>query len=214
MLRSLLLLSLVGALASGCVVRARGGYVASGGATVVATSEPPPTGLVYVSDGVQVVADYDYPVFYAEGVYWRFDNGVWYRSNAWNRGWVVSYNVPVRVRTIDRPATYVRYRGGGYVRGGGGTVVRDNPGQHRGWDKGAPGGGVEVRDHRGGPPADRGGPPADRGGPPDRGGPVVRDHREGGPPADKGGPPAKDNRGADKDKKDDSAPVKTRDHRK
>src|SRR5258706_25401 len=53
--------------------------------------------LAYVSPGVQVIADYDYPVFYADSFYWRYDGGVWYRSSAYTGGWQVSYNVPVAV---------------------------------------------------------------------------------------------------------------------
>ncbi len=32
--------------------------------------------MEYVSPGVQVIADYDYPVFYSDGYYWRYDNNV------------------------------------------------------------------------------------------------------------------------------------------
>src|SRR5665811_2609224 len=59
--------------------------------------------MEYVGPGVQVVSDYDYPVFYSDGFYWRYDGGNWYRSGYWNRGWGVSYNVPVGVRGINRP---------------------------------------------------------------------------------------------------------------
>ena len=197
---------IVGALAaSGCVVRGRATYSAGySGPTAVAVAPAPAPNLVYISPGVQVIADYDYPVFYSDNWYWRYDNGAWYRSRYYDRGWYVSYDVPVHVRRIDRPHTYVRYRAGG-----GGRVHVDNGVRAHG----APArGGVEVRDHRGGPPADRGpavdrggpavrdhrgGPPVDRGPGPDRGGPAVRDHREGGgPPADRGGPPA--DRGPDR----------------
>ena len=104
-----------------------------------------------VTPGVQVVAvDYDYPVFFSDGAYWRYDGGVWYSSRAYSGGWAVAYNVPMGVRRIDRPYAYAHYRG----RGG------------NGWGRPAPG-------YRGGP-AYRGGGPAWRGG----GGPAVRDHRE------------------------------------
>lgn len=126
-------------------------------------------GLVEVSPGVQVVADYDYPVFYSDNYYWRYDNGLWYRSGYLGGGWAVSYDVPVRVRGIDRPYNYVHYRGnGGYYRNGGYNA------------------GPAVRDHREGyAPAYRGQPtyrpgPAYRGAPaarPAPRGPVVRDHR-------------------------------------
>jgi hypothetical protein len=75
----------------------------------VGVSAPAPD-LVYVSPGVQVIADYDYPVFFADGLYWRYDGGIWYRSRTYTGGWAVSYNVPVAVRGIDRPAGYAHYR--------------------------------------------------------------------------------------------------------
>jgi hypothetical protein len=124
--------------------------------------------MAYVSPGVQVIADYDYPVFYSDGFYWRYDGGLWYRSGFYNRGWGVSYNVPVGVRGIARPDAYVHYNAG--YRGGYNGYNRGyNPGYrtNTNW-----GGG--VRDHRAAPaPVYRGGngyrAPAR--------GPVVRDHR-------------------------------------
>ena len=78
----------------GCLADASVGY--SGGATVVAPN------LVYVEPGVQVIADYDQPVFYSDNYYWRYDNGLWYRSGYLGGGWAVNYNVPVGVRGIGR----------------------------------------------------------------------------------------------------------------
>ena len=101
-------------------------------------------GLVEVSPGVQVVYDADYPVFYSDGAYWRYDGGVWYRSGYYNSGWAVAYDVPVGVRRIDRPYAYAHYRAGRPVvyGGRGGAVVRD----HRTY---APArGGTVIRDHR------------------------------------------------------------------
>lgn len=127
----------------------------------------PAPSLAYVSPGVQVIADYDQPVFYSDGFYWRYDNNVWYRSGYYNRGWAVSYNVPVGVRGIRDPYYYRHYRGGGYYGGG----YRPNTA----W--GARQGGVRVNGgYNGGyRPA-----PVYRGGggyrAPARG-PVVRDHR-------------------------------------
>ncbi len=83
-------------------------------------------GMEVVAPGVQVVSDYDYPVFYSDGFYWRYDNNMWYRSGYYNRGWAVSYNVPVGVRGIARPEAYAHYRGGfnGGYRGGVGVGAR------------------------------------------------------------------------------------------
>src|SRR5512135_3663426 len=65
--------------------------------------------LVEVEPGVQVVADYDQPVFFSEGVYWRYEGGVWYRSPYHNRAWVRVEAPPVAVRRIQRPEMYVHY---------------------------------------------------------------------------------------------------------
>lgn len=69
-----------------------------------------PASYVYVTPEVQVIEDYDYPVFFSSGLYWRWDNGVWYSSSYHDRGWVTSTNVPVYVRNIQRPETYVHFR--------------------------------------------------------------------------------------------------------
>jgi len=98
MLRAILAMALV----AGCYGDASVGYRAT-------YSTP---SLAYVEPGVQVVADYDYPVFYADGAYWRWNNGYWYRSNYYNRGFYASADVPVRVRSIQRPWAYSHYRGG------------------------------------------------------------------------------------------------------
>lgn len=76
--------------------------------------------MEYVGPGVQVISDYDYPVFYSDGFYWRWDGGVWYRSGFYNRGWGVAYNVPIGIRGIARPEAYVHFHGGFYggYRGG------------------------------------------------------------------------------------------------
>ena len=71
--------------------------------------------MVEVEPGVQVVADYDEPVFYNEGFYWRYYGGVWYRSPQYNRAWVRVDTVPVAVRHIDRPERFAHYRAQGHV---------------------------------------------------------------------------------------------------
>src|SRR6185436_14340469 len=71
--------------------------------------------LVTVSPGVQVVADYDEPVFYTDGFYWRFYDGGWYRSNNYATGWFYIDRPPVAVLRIDRPYADAHYRPHGYV---------------------------------------------------------------------------------------------------
>ncbi len=97
-----LLLAVATGATSGCVARVHG----SARTTAVVEAEP---SLVLV-DGVWVVEDYDEPVFYDEGFYWRFYGGVWYRSGVHHGNWVRVDVVPVRVRSIDRPTRFVRYR--------------------------------------------------------------------------------------------------------
>ncbi|SRR5258706_10988579 len=75
---------------------------------------PAPT-LAYVEPGVQVVADYDYPVFYSDGAYWRYDSGRWYHSPYYNRGWSYSAEVPVRVQGIRSPWAYRHFRARGHI---------------------------------------------------------------------------------------------------
>lgn len=117
------------ALATGCVAHGTGtvGY----SATYTATTPD----LVYVSPGVQVIADYDEPIFYSDNFYWRHHGGVWYRSSYYNRGWVYA-RPPHAVISINDPYRYRRYRPAGYVRGSGNArapyrqpVYRDNRAQ-------------------------------------------------------------------------------------
>ena len=155
-----LILSLLIAAASGCYSEEPG--VDYGGSAYVGTPQ-----MEVVSPGVQVIADYDYPVFYSDGYYWRNDGGIWYRSGFYNRGWAVSYNVPYGVRGIGHPEYYAHYHGGynagyrggyrantawGSPRGGGGVrTYNSRPAAvYRGGGsyRAAPSRGAVVRDHR------------------------------------------------------------------
>jgi len=160
--------ALGGCFTSGEIGVSSGGYAGGGGEVYASTPD-----LVTVSPGVQVVADYDEPVFYSDGFYWRFYNDGWYRSNNYATGWYYYERPPVAVLRIDRPYAYAHYRPSGYV-------ARNRP-RYRP---------VETisRDHRG--PAYRAEPvvrerPAARGEvraqPAYRSDTVVRDHREAAP---------------------------------
>jgi hypothetical protein len=70
---------------------------------------------VYVSDDVQVIEDYHEPVFFSASMYWRYDNGVWYRSQYHTRGWVRVSTPPPQIVRIERPQVYVRYRASAQV---------------------------------------------------------------------------------------------------
>jgi hypothetical protein len=100
MLRKLLLTAAI--VAGGCYTEADVGTGYGGGSPDLVEVEGTP--------GVSVVADADYPVFFSDGFYWRYDGGIWYSSPYYGRGWVVSRNVPVRVRGISNPRGYVHYR--------------------------------------------------------------------------------------------------------
>ena len=105
-------------LGAGCAARYQG-EVASPG-----YYEPE---LVEVSPGVQVIADYDEPIFYSDRLYWRNSGGVWYRSPTYTGGWVVASPPPAVLR-IDRPRAYVHYRPRGWV--GHRQPVAPPPGRH------------------------------------------------------------------------------------
>ena len=119
-MRRIILCALVlsAALAGGCAGSGTAYYSTSG--TLTATTVAPD--LVYVSPGVQVVADYDDSVFYADNYYWRYDDGRWFRSSWYTGGWVYA-SPPRAVLSIDRPYAYWRYRPSGYVSRG--AYVRD-----------------------------------------------------------------------------------------
>jgi len=79
--------------------------------------------LVFISPGVQVIADYREPIFYTDSYYWRYQGNVWYRSSTYTGGWVRYSAVPVAILRIEQPSMYVHYRGAARVSG---------PVEHRG----------------------------------------------------------------------------------
>jgi hypothetical protein len=108
MLRTILPGTIAIALACGCAT-GEVGYTASVNATVDTPD------LVTVSPGVQVIADYDEPIFYSDGFYWRFYDGVWYRSSFYTGGWTFVDAPPVAIVEINRPEMYRHYHPAGYV---------------------------------------------------------------------------------------------------
>ena len=129
MLRSLFIATALATAAAGC-------YSEEPDVAYASATTPD---LVDVSPGVQVIADYNYPVFYSDGLYWRWDNGLWYESPYYYGGWGYAYNVPLGVRGIYNPGGYAHWHGGYYGHGGYG---------HGGYGGYRAGG--AVRDHRGG----------------------------------------------------------------
>lgn len=128
------------ALGVGCVGTAR----VHGHAHVTAT----PT-LVAIGPGVWVVEGHSEPVFYSDGYYWMYSDGVWLRSDSYAGSWVRVRTrvVPRPVVRIDRPRIYAHYhaRAGARVKRGphGRVHVRDHRDKrHRGKKRG------HARDHR------------------------------------------------------------------
>jgi hypothetical protein len=68
-----------------------------------------PTAFVSISPEVQVIENYDYPVFFYGGMYWRNEGGLWYSSSYHDRGWITVNEVPTHIRTIERPAQYSHF---------------------------------------------------------------------------------------------------------
>lgn len=117
-MRGLILSAAFGAAAlTGCYVQgtADPGYGGGTYASASADGYAATPDLVTVQPGVQVVADYDEPVFFVDGFYWRFNDGYWYRSNNYYAGWYFYERPPVAVLRIDRPYAYSHYRPPGYV---------------------------------------------------------------------------------------------------
>ncbi len=120
----------LGVASTGCV----------GSAEVRATAVVSTPRLVWIAPGVWVVEDYHSAVFFYDGYYWMFDDGLWYRSTYYTDGFVRVAVVPPVVVSIRRPRTYVRYHAprGAKVR----VIQRD----HRPRTRAAPA--PRTRDHR------------------------------------------------------------------
>jgi hypothetical protein len=86
----------------------------SGCYATATTADPYGPDLVYAAPGVQVIADYNEPIFYSDGLYWRYYGGAWYRSSYYTGGWVYA-RPPVAIMRIDRPTAYVHYRPHGWA---------------------------------------------------------------------------------------------------
>ena len=116
-------------------------YSSSGGGVGVVAATPD---LVYAAPGVQVIADYDEPIFYADGFYWWFSDGAWYHSTTYTGGWTFVATPPLVVMRIHEPFLYRHYRPAGYVahrRPVPSHRVQRPPRDHRA-------GGPRIRDHR------------------------------------------------------------------
>ena len=102
--------------------------------------------LVAVGPGVSVIADYDEPIFYADGLYWWNYNGYWYRSSYYTGGWVMVSSPPIVVARIGSPYYYRHYRPSGYVARS--RPVPYHRVQRPAYRSGGGGGRAVIRDHR------------------------------------------------------------------
>lgn len=118
----------------GSALAAGAGCTGTGTVRYSATATYSEPSLAYVSPGVYVVENYDEPVFYSNNLYWRYHNGLWYRSHYYDRGWTYYARPPHAVVSIQRPRTYIHYRGNVHY-----NAARDTRDAR---------GGVRVRDHR------------------------------------------------------------------
>jgi hypothetical protein len=135
-------------LSAGCVAHAQGGVVAEADAPVVFTAEPT---LVEVDSGIWVVRDYDYPVYYFDDNYWVFRDGIWYRSNSYQGGWVRIEPTAVPQVIIHRDhRAYVHYHGAATAqvkaapRRGGEHEHHEGPPEHAAEQHGGPPGHDEA----------------------------------------------------------------------
>lgn len=71
--------------------------------------------LVYVAPGVRVIPDYNESIFFADGFYWWYADGLWYRSTYYTGGWTYIASPPVAVVRIGDPYRYRHYRPRDYV---------------------------------------------------------------------------------------------------
>jgi hypothetical protein len=87
--------------------------VACAARPVAYTGEPPlvrSATLVKLDPEVQVVADADKPMFFADGAYWMFYDAHWYRGASVSGPWMLERTLPWQVKKIDQPYAFVRYR--------------------------------------------------------------------------------------------------------
>ncbi len=103
-----------------------GGCVASGQAGYSANAEVTTPALISIDSDVQVIADYDEPIFYSQNYYWRNDGGVWFRSTSHTRGWVRFDAAPAAIIRIERPAAYIHYRGNASASAHSQPEIRDH----------------------------------------------------------------------------------------
>jgi hypothetical protein len=91
--------------------------MASGSAHYSASATATMPTMVSISPGVQVIEDYDEPVFYSSDAYWRYDGGVWYQSHTYTGGWARVSAAPPAIVSIQQPSMYVHYHASASAHG-------------------------------------------------------------------------------------------------
>jgi hypothetical protein len=71
--------------------------------------------LVEVSPGVEVIADWDEPIFFVNNYYWVNRGGAWYWSTWYGGGWAVNRRPPQTIVSIGNPTQYAHYKPAGWV---------------------------------------------------------------------------------------------------
>lgn len=66
--------------------------------------------LIAIGPDIWVVSNWDYPVYYYDGFYWRLTDGIWYRSTWYTGGFVRVGVVPRIVIRHHHPRRYIHYR--------------------------------------------------------------------------------------------------------
>jgi len=72
------------------------------------------TDLVEISPGIEVIADWDEPIFFADDYYWVYRGGDWYWSTWYGGGWVRTHP-PRWISRVPHPESYVHYRPTGWA---------------------------------------------------------------------------------------------------
>lgn len=88
--------------------------------------------LVMVSPGIWIVEDHPYAVYYADGFYWRYVDGIWYRSPYYDDGFTyVDVTIVPRIVIGAYRPVHVRYRAPVHVHAR--PIIHDHraPRRHR-----------------------------------------------------------------------------------
>ncbi len=106
---------LVATLLTGVGFAGAGCYTDEPGPVYAGDDDGASADLVEISPGVEVIADYDEPIFFADDFYWVNRGGIWYSSGWYGGGWVRAGNVPPHIAGIPHPEGYAHYRPAGFV---------------------------------------------------------------------------------------------------